>query len=245
LIDDMSDPTGARIRLAPQHPGDVAGSWYTYIGGGSGASDTGSIVPLSPSEAPDAAAAAFSYTAIGAAADSGITAPDDAGAIAHAACAWGQTPAAQYSYAAEGFSFEYGPSSHGYGPMYVDISSHTGIQFWIFNALAQPLVVRFQIPDRESDPNGGICGQATDGSALDQCYGAVRDDLVIAPGWSFRQVPFASLATDPYYGYPQPPGGDMTTATDVHFEVDQLLDPAASGGPVPFHFCVADISLYD
>jgi hypothetical protein len=124
----------------------------------------------------------------------------------------------------------------------VDISAHTGIQFWIYNALSTPLVMHFHIPDKESDPKGGICGQATDGSILDKCYAAVFDDLVIAPGWSFRQVPFAALAVGPYYGYPQPPGGDMTTATDVHFEVDQ---PNSGGGPVPFNFCVADVSLYD
>jgi hypothetical protein len=55
-------------------------------------------------------------------------------------------------------------------------------------------------------------------------------------------VPFAVLNSNPYYGYQQPPGGDMTTATFVNFEIDQDL---AGGGPVHFDFCVADLEFFD
>ena len=75
LVDDMSDPTGAQIRWTPQHAGDVAGSWYTYIGGGAGPTDTGEITPLASSEVADGGSAQFSYTALGAGADSGIPGP--------------------------------------------------------------------------------------------------------------------------------------------------------------------------
>ncbi len=245
LIDDMSDPNEAQIRLPPSRPGDVAGRWYTYIGGGAGVDDIGSIVPLASSELTDGAAAQFTYTAIGPGDASGIAGPADAGGVTHAACMYGATPAAQFAYAAEGFTFEYGPTDAGYGPQYVDISAYTGLEFWMYNGLSTLSTVRLQVPDKESDPNGGICGQALDASSLDPCYAPVYLDVAVPPGWTYERVPFFALAGNPYYGYPQPVGGDMTTATDVHFEVDQPNAPGPTGGgPVPFSFCVSDIAFY-
>jgi hypothetical protein len=245
LIDDMSGTNGAEISLVPQYAGDIAGYWYTTIGGGADATDLGSIFPLAASETPDGAAASFEYSSIGSDADSGIDAPPDAGNIMHAACASGQTPAAQYAYAAEGFAFELTPTDAGAIPRYVDISSYKGLEFWTYNALATPTVLRVQIPDQESDPDGGVCGMAPDASALDQCGAPVFEDLVIAPGWSVQQVPFSALGADPNYGYPQPMGGDMTTATGVLFQINQPQAIDAGGGPVIFDFCIADVEFFD
>jgi hypothetical protein len=50
LIDDMSSPNG-QIQLAPQHPGDIPGFWYTYIGGGTSRSVTRSRIPTGASAA--------------------------------------------------------------------------------------------------------------------------------------------------------------------------------------------------
>ncbi len=244
LIDDMSGPV-AQIRLPPTVPGAAAGYWYTFIGGGAGPGDTGSITPLAGSEVADGAAPVFAYTAIGAGSDAGVPAPPGAPGETRAACAWGQTPAAQYAFAAEGFSLESMLTDAGYVAPYVDISAFSGIEFWMYDALPTPATVRVQIPDKESDPKGGVCGHATDGSTLDQCYSAVYEDITVPPGWSFQVVPFSALAVNPYYGYQQPAGGDMTTATDVQFEITQPIAPAApGGGPVPFDFCVGQISLY-
>jgi hypothetical protein len=245
LIDDMSGTNGAEISLVPQYAGDIAGYWYTTIGGGADATDLGSIFPLAASETPDGAAASFEYSSIGSDADSGIDAPPDAGNIMHAACASGQTPAAQYAYAAEGFAFELTPTDAGAIPRYVDISSYKGLEFWTYNALATPTVLRVQIPDQESDPDGGVCGMAPDASALDQCGAPVFEDLVIAPGWSVQQVPFSALGADPTYGYPQPMGGDMTTATGVLFQINQPQAIDAGGGTVIFDFCIADVEFFD
>lgn len=244
LIDDMSNTAGAEIQLAPQHAGDVAGYWYTYIGGGSG-SDVGSITPVCQSELADGGTANFYYTPIGAAPGAAIPAPVDAGTVMHAACAWGQTPAAQYSYAAEGFTFELGPRVGGVSPQqYVDISTHKGFQFWIFNALATPSTIHLEVADKESDTNGGICGKG-DASTLDQCNAPVFVDFTISPGWSLQRVPFSALASNPYWGYQQPAGGDMTTAVSVNFEVDQPQAASSGGGPVPFHFCITALEFYD
>jgi hypothetical protein len=243
LIDDMSNPTAAEIQLAPLEPGGVSGYWYTYIGGGSGPSDTGSIIPLAQSEV-DGGSAPFAYTALNdhAALDGGIAPPADAGAIAHAACARGETPAAQYAYAAEGFDFEDTPSS---GPLFVDVSRFTGIQFWSYGALSVPSTIQVQIPDKESDPRGGLCGTPPDGSTAQACYQHVFIDLLVPPGWSFHRLPFAFFEATPGYGYPQPVGGDMAAAQGVHFQINQPNAPGAGGAPVAFDFCVAEIAFYE
>lgn len=243
LIDDMSNPDAAQIVLPPSHSGDVAGYWYTYIGGGSGPNDTGSILPLTQSEMPDGGTPVFHYTPIGGGSgpDAAIGPPADAGAIAHAACASGTTPAAQYAYAAEAFDFE--DSLSGSGAAYVDVSRYSGIQFWIYSALGAPSTVEVQIPDKESDPNGGLCG--TDASALNACYAPVFIDLLVPPGWSFERLPFDYFEATSGYGYSQPVGGDMTTAMGLHFQVNQPNAPDAGGGGVAFDFCVAAISFYE
>jgi hypothetical protein len=242
VIDDMSNPS-AEIVLPPSHTGDEPGYWYTYIGGGAGPNDTGSITPLAQSEIDDGGESRFQYAAIGenAGGDAGIAPPPDAGAIARAACASGVTPAAQYAYAAEGFNFELSPSG---GAQYVDASSYAGIQFWVYNAIGAPSTVQVQIPDKESDPNGGVCGTAADGSTVDACS-SVYIDLLVAPGWSFQQLPFRYFESAQGYGYPQPLGGDMTTAIGVNFQVNQPNAPEAGEGGVAFDFCVADIAFYE
>ncbi len=245
LIDDMSNTGGAQIQLMPQHAGDIAGYWYTYIGGGADANDTGSITPLSRSEVTDGGSANFYYTPIGSAPGAAIPAPPDTVTYSHAACIWGQTPAAQYAYAAEGFVFELAPQAGADGiPQYVDISSHKGFQFWVYDALTTGTTFHFQVGDKESEPYGGVCGQA-DAANLDQCNGHVFVELTVPPGWSRQRVPFADLATNPYWGYQQPPGGDMKTAVQVNFEVEQPQPTSTGGGPVPFHLCIAAIEFFD
>lgn len=234
LIDDMSNTAGAQIQLAPQHAGSTPGYWYTYIGGGS-ASDLGSITPTGN----------FYYTLIGTAPGATIASPPDAGTYQHAACVWGQTPATQYAYAAEGFDFELAPGPGGANvAQYVDISSHKGLQFWVYNALGTSSTIHLEVNDKESDPDGGICGKA-DASNLDQCNGPVFVDLTIPSGWSMQRVPFSDLASNPYWGYPQPTGGDMTTAYAVNFEIDQPQDVSKGGGPMPFNFCITALEFFD
>jgi hypothetical protein len=246
LIDDMSNAS-AQIVLPPQQAGDISGYWYTYIGGGSGPTDTGSITPLAETELTDGGSETFDYTAIGASPGASIPAPRDAGTtLLHAACAWGTTPAAQYSYAAEGFTFELGPTDGGgLTPQYDNISAHEGLRFWIYDALKETTVIQLEIGDKESDPKGGICSTAADASVLDLCNSPVSVQLVIPPGWTLETVPFAALASNPGYGYQQPAGGDMKTATSVNFQVNQPDAPDAGGKAVPFDFCLADIEFYD
>jgi hypothetical protein len=235
LIDDMSNPTAAQIQLAPLQAGGTSGYWYTYIGGGSGATDTGSITPASQT--------AFAYSPIGGGADGATAPPGDAGGIAHAACVSGQTPAAQYAYAAEGFDFEDPPSASG--GLFVDVSRFEGIQFWTYSGLSVPSTIQVQIPDKESVPSGGLCGTPPDGSTAEACYQNVFIDLLVSPGWTFHRLPFAFFEATPGYGYPQPVGGDMTAAQGVHFQINQPNPPGGGGGAVPFDFCVADIAFYE
>jgi hypothetical protein len=84
-----------------------------------------------------------------------------------------------------------------------------------------------------------------DGSTAQACYQHPFIDLLVPPGWSFHRLPFAFFEATPGYGYPQPVGGDMTTAQAVHFQVNQPDPAGAGGGPVPFDFCVAEIAFYE
>ncbi|HXX66934.1 MAG TPA: hypothetical protein VEK07_07120 [Polyangiaceae bacterium] len=64
-------------------------------------------------------------------------------------------------------------------------------------------------------------------------------------GWSFQQLPFRYFESAQGYGYPQPLGGDMTTAMGMNFQVNQPNPPDAGEGGVAFDFCVADIAFYE
>jgi hypothetical protein len=249
----MSSTMGAQISWKGQPSCDVPGFWYTYIGGGADSTDVGSITPLSSTEVADGGSDSFFYTAIGAATDSGIAPPADAGGITNAACAWGTTPAKQYSFAAEAFYFAGVPTAGDAGgntKTSVDVSAHTGIQFWIYNAESTATSMNFQVSDQESQPDGGFCG--LDGSADEACNSPTFAPISVPSGWSFWQEPFATLVVNQYYGY-----GDKNTATDpnrsldtkkaydVQWQVNQPNALDAGGAAVPFHFCVSDVEFYN
>jgi hypothetical protein len=243
----MNGTMGAQISWKGYPSGDVAGYWYTFIGGGAGTTDVGSITPLSSTEVADGGTASFNYTAIGSGADSGVPDPSDGGAFTNAACTHGVTPAKQYSFAAEAFYFAGVPFDGGNNKTSVDVSAYTGVQFWIYNGESTATSMNFQISDQESQPDGGVCGK--DGSADEACNSPAFTPISVPPGWSFLQESFATLFVNQYYGY-----GDMNTvetmnrsldttkAYDVQWQVNQPT--ADSGAGVPFNFCITDVEFY-
>jgi hypothetical protein len=250
----MSSPSGNQIAWQGAPSGDVAGYWYTYIGGGNSTGDNGSISNPGGTPSTDGGPISFQFTPIGG--DAGVPAIADAGAFAHAACVEGTTPVKQYAFAAEGFYFAgvpaAGGSDAGNTKTFVDISSHTGISFWMYNGGSGPLSLSFQISDQESQPDGGICG--LDGSPDNACNSPLLatgspNGVTAMPGWNYFTEDFATLLVNTYYGY-----GDMSTmgamgrsldtakAYDVQWQVNEEGADASAG--VAFNFCIANVSFY-
>lgn len=254
LIDDMSDTTGAQIRL-PAPSGDVPGYWFTYNCANTGcAATTCSGVSQVPAQFSH-----FFYTPIGSATgtDAGsalsvASGPSDAGSsISHAACTSGMLGAGHYPFAAEAFNFATVPPSAadaGDGappvPVTIDVSSHMGIQFWAYGdpgAGMQPVTV--MLPDHATSQYGGVCNADASACPADLlacgAYGT-QNPVMIGPGWQYVQVLFSSLAQNVYYGLPEATF-DMQHVYGVEFQ-EQTNAPDA--GNAPFGFCIADITFF-
>jgi hypothetical protein len=247
LIDDMSGTAGAQIRLQPQAAGDVAGYWYTYD------NPVGVVTPPPQDEITDGGSASFTYS------PAPTPLPADAGAIANAACVKGTTASAQYSVAAEGFNFQTTLADAGATPVAYNASSHTGIQFWLWvdpvtgvPMGGAPGGISVQLPDKDTSPYGGVCG--LDAAPANECNSHFKQDLTptstppLVTGWQFVQVAFALLTQNQYFGFQAPSAMFNSQAVyAVNFQVQQSNAPDAGadgGGPLPFNFCVADISFY-
>jgi hypothetical protein len=264
-IDNQTSPSGKQISWAGAPSGDHAGYWYTYEGTGTSgdAGDIGTIGVPGQGTLHDGGFPPVAFTAIGPGSDAGIPAiasdladaasapgyPEDASGTStqtFAACVSGTTAAAPYSFGAEGFYFAGipGVGDAGDTKTSVDISCHTGIQFWIYNALTQATGMSVAISDVESQPNGGYC-DPTDVDAASACnsppiYDNSPNSLVITPGWQFVQIPFALFGVNTYYGYMEGSPPDLTKAEDVQWQVNVGMTPA----PVQYNFCVADVSFF-
>jgi len=246
LIDDMSDLTGAQIRY-PAPAGDVSGYWFSY----NCANGCQSTACPSLEQTP-AQFSKFFYTPVGTPGDAGFTvaaAPGDAGDLDHAACTWGTIGSGRYPFVAEGFNFATNPPSAQDAadgapptPVSVDISCHTGIQFWAYaDPTAGAQTVTLMLADQNSSAYGGVCNPNSvcpDASAT--ACGPYQFNLDFTPGWSFQQVPFATLALNQYWGL-QDAALDLPQAFSVFFQEETQ---SAEASTEPFGFCIADISFY-
>jgi hypothetical protein len=69
-----------------------------------------------------------------------------------------------------------------------DASSYSGISFWARSAMPST-TVRVSIPDRNSDPEGGVCG----GSA-GACFDTFGATLTLSSDWTFFEFDFDELS---------------------------------------------------
>jgi hypothetical protein len=241
LIDNMSAPTGTGVAFAPPSCG-AQGSWFDYGAAGgtignppNAPMSTPAGMTFSPLPAGLPAEAGAPPTAEGGTAEGGISGPK-------AACISGATGSAAYSTEGMGLNFAITPNPDGGDgtPVPINASSYTGIQFWAWGGLdAGMQSIILNVPDENETPGLGVCNPtATAGTA---CGGATLTKT-IGPGWQLVQAPFAAFLDNTYYGGSNEMMLDNSGLTQIQWQV-QLVAPDG-GAPVPFNFCVYDVSFY-
>jgi hypothetical protein len=152
------------------------GFWYTYDDGTAGAT-------LTPP-----AMAAFPYTAIPQPGPAG-TGPDGGpGTMAAMMSGMGFT-----SYGA-GMGFDLNNAGGTATKGTYNASAYSGVTFWAMGAAGG--VARFNVPDKDTDPSGGVCS----GTSTSQCNDHHGHTLTLTTTWQQFTFTWAEL-TQQGYGY--------------------------------------------
>jgi hypothetical protein len=242
----MSATTGTAIAFKPPTCAQK-GTWFNYAGAGT---PPGAINPtpfkfsMLPEPLPaDAGVAEAGSSDSGGAdggdgGDGGTTGPQ-------AACVNGVTGNAPYSSTGMGFNLATTPNPDGGFsiPVAIDAHSFTGIKFWAWGGSvdggAQTQNVTLQAYDKNETPGFGVCDPTASGGTA---CGASQSFQMFTSGWQAIKVPFAAFAANPGYGDSNEMMLDPNTLTKVQWQV-QLANPDG-GTPIPFNFCVYDVSFY-
>jgi hypothetical protein len=175
------------------------------------------------------------------------------GGSPRAACVMGTTGARQYATEGLGLVFAIVPNPDGGVATSVPLDAHqyTGIRFWAWGAQqlgTQTLIL--DVPDRNETPGLGPPGAKTvsgtycdpsSAASVTSCGGATNN-IRVQPGWQLVQVPFVTLADNPYYGGANEGALDPTGLTQIHWQVQEPVPDAGAG--VTFDFCIAYVSFY-
>lgn len=108
-----------------------------------------------------------------------------------------------------------------------DASKYEGITFFGRRAPDSFEKVRLKVPDRQTDPGGGVCTE---------CFNDFGKDFVFTEQWKQYIVPFTEMQQMPDWGMPRPISIDPTALYAIQFQV-------ATPG-VYFDIWVDDISFY-
>jgi endoglucanase len=90
-------------------------------------------------------------------------------------------------------------------------SKYTGISFFAKKGSAAASgAVRVKVPDRNTDPIGGICTS---------CFNDFGVDLALTTTWTKYTIPFGTMTQLPGWGAPNPAHVDPTGIAAVQFQV--------------------------
>jgi endoglucanase len=90
-------------------------------------------------------------------------------------------------------------------------SKYTGISFFAKKGSASASsAVRVKVPDRNTDPTGGVCTS---------CFNDFGADLTLTTTWTKFTIPFSSMAQLAGWGAPRPAHIDSTGVLSVQFQV--------------------------
>ena len=96
-------------------------------------------------------------------------------------------------------------------------SKYSGVAFWARKATtASNGAVRVKVPDRNTDPTGGVCTS---------CFNDFGADVNLTTTWTRYVVPFTSMTQQAGWGAPRPAQIDKTGLVAVQF---QLSAPGTS-----------------
>src|SRR5690606_14407671 len=76
-----------------------------------------------------------------------------------------------------------------------DATKYKGIAFYAKKGAGAGSTVRVKMPDVNSDPDGGICGN---------CYNDFGKDIKLTEEWQEFIIPFSKLKQEPGWGNPRP-----------------------------------------
>jgi len=172
LVDDMLGMGGAIIAC-----GGRMGYWYTYDDGTAGAT-------LTPT-----AGMPFTFTAIPAGTGPAGGGPD--GGPSTMAAMMSGMGFTVYG-ARMGFDLNSAGGTATKGSY--NASAYSGISFWAMGSAGG--VVRFNVPDKDTDPSGGVCS----GTGANQCTDDHGHTLTLTTSWQQFSFTWAEL-TQQGYGY--------------------------------------------
>jgi len=108
-----------------------------------------------------------------------------------------------------------------------DASSYEGITFFGRRAADSVAKVRLKVPDRQTDPGGGVCSE---------CFNDFGKDFEFTEDWKQYIVPFRDMEQMPGWGSPRPSSIDPTALYAIQLQVST---PGAH-----FDIWFDDISFY-
>jgi Carbohydrate binding domain (family 11) len=118
-------------------------------------------------------------------------------------------------------------------PEPVDWSAYRGIHFWVRSSEKRAGVLRFNIDDAQTHPNGGQCYKPA--SKEKDCWNSFGVDLpVLSSDWQERSISFDSLTQK--YPAPKPSKVDSTKVFRISFKT-------SPGNP--FDLWIDDVSLFE
>ncbi|MGA9653204.1 MAG: hypothetical protein WBV96_04765, partial [Polyangia bacterium] len=139
--------------------------------------------------------------------------PDPAGPFT---MTWTGDPCRQYAAYVYGGPFvDWGADFwFGLGSPY-NASAYTGIDFWAKIDAGTTSVLRVAFPDKDTDPDGGLCQTNVTGPT--QCYDHYGARITLTTTWTKYTVPFSSLSQD---GWGRPGlAFDPSTLYEVLFQI--------------------------
>lgn len=110
------------------------------------------------------------------------------------------------------------PTQGGMGMNFVDpkgpydASQYGGISFWAKAGPGSATTMRLKIPDKNTDPDGGVCSE---------CFNDFGMDISLSQEWQHYVVRFKDLAQLPGWGMPKKFGIDKSRIYGIQFQVDQ------------------------
>jgi hypothetical protein len=97
-----------------------------------------------------------------------------------------------------------------------DASKYKGISFYAKKGPGSTSKVRIKVPDKNTDPDGGVCGA---------CANDFGMNLKLSEEWQKFIVPFSSLRQDSGWGNPRPRSVASEAVFAVQFQVNEKGRP--------------------
>lgn len=106
-----------------------------------------------------------------------------------------------------------------------DATQYKGISFWAKRGPGASNVVRVKMPDVNTDPDGGLCGN---------CYNDFGLDIKLNEEWTQYIIPFGKMKQEPGWGNPRPGSLAVDKVFALQFQVKK---------PGPYDVWVDDIAF--